>query len=34
MITFAIPPYFGDKGEIELELENKFVGLVRATISN
>ena len=34
MITFAIPPYFGNKGEIELELENKFVGLVRATISN
>ncbi|HJP18250.1 MAG TPA: aminotransferase class I/II-fold pyridoxal phosphate-dependent enzyme, partial [Nitrospinota bacterium] len=34
MITFAIPPYFGDKGKIEAELENKFVGLVRATISN
>ncbi len=34
MITFAIPPYFGDKGKIEAELENKFVGLIRATISN
>lgn len=34
MITFAIPPYFGDKEKIEAELENKVVGLVRATISS
>lgn len=34
MITFAIPSYFGNKKEIEAELENKVVGLVRSTISN
>ncbi len=34
MITFAIPPYFGNKKSIETELENKVVGLVRSTISN
>ena len=34
MITFAIPSYFGDKEMIEIELENKVVGLVRSTLSN
>lgn len=34
MITFAIPPYFGNREKIEAELENKIVGLVRSTISN
>ncbi len=34
MITFSIPPYFGNKEKIEAELENKVVALVRSTISN
>lgn len=34
MITFALPSYFGDKEKIEAELENKFVGFIRSTISN